>query len=88
MIKSSFQVYKSAGQEDSSIALMFLFSSLTSALFGSLLGILIVSLPSATCKVEIYQKHDHLNLNLNLDNNTSGPFADKYGRKKVAQERN
>lgn len=35
-----FQVYKSAGQEDSSIALMFLFSSLTSALFGSLLDCL------------------------------------------------
>ena len=36
--------------------------------------------------MEINQKHDHLNLN--LDNNTSGPIADKYGRKKVAQERN
>jgi len=33
-----FQVYKSAGQEDSSIAQMFLFSSLTSAVFGSLVG--------------------------------------------------
>ena len=51
MFKNSFQVYKSAGQEDSSIALMFLFSSLTSAVFGSLVGI--VSLPFATFELKI-----------------------------------
>ena len=49
--QQQFQVYKSAGQEDSSIALMFLFSSLTSAVFGSLVGI--VSLPFATFELKI-----------------------------------
>ena len=49
--QQQYQVYKSAGQEDSSIALMFLFSSLTSAVFGSLVGI--VSLPFATFELKI-----------------------------------
>ena len=92
--KQLFQVYKSRGHDDASIALLFLFSSLSSAILGSLVGNIPIYYTKAllvTCFFYLTRQDLKVNLVNSEQHQVSscdfapGATADKYGRKKVAQ---